>query len=111
MKPNQTDRNRAIDKLGSCPDCIFLSAVLFVISLIALVEGESISLPLLVAIGQLATLSFGSLIGLHIIFFFLKRTKIIAEPNPQKLPPQAQPPPPQPPLQQTQRPRHRCCGR
>jgi len=79
MKANERSSIRGLDKLGSCPDCIILSVFLFIMSLLVLTVGEVNSFSIMVAIGWLGSLCFGLLVGLHIVFFFLKRKKVVIE--------------------------------
>ena len=73
----------AIDNFGSCRKCIAVSLTLFALSLLVFSAGSIIKLPIVTMIGLLATTAFGSLVGLHAIFFFLKRQKVVVQ-QPQK---------------------------
>lgn len=73
------NRLTGINKLGSCQDCIILSLALLGLSLLLMGVGGITNLTIVIEIGQFASAAFGLLLSLHILFFFLKRKKLVAE--------------------------------
>jgi len=68
--------------LGACYKCITISAALLVLSLLVLGIGVIANLPLVTITGLLAAAIFGLLVGLHAVFFLLKRGKsVVYEPQ------------------------------
>jgi hypothetical protein len=66
-------------KLGLCQTCMSLSAAFLALSLLVLGLGRNIDQPVLILIGQLASIAFGILVALHTIFYFARRGKRIAQ--------------------------------
>lgn len=75
----------AAENFGTCYKCIAISMALFALSLLVLSMGAITHLAVVTVIGLLAAIAFGSLVGLHGIFFFLKRKKsVIQQPRQQR---------------------------
>jgi len=73
------NRLTGINKLGSCQDCIILSLGLLGLSLLMMGAGGITNLTIVIKLGQFASAAFGLLLGLHALFFFLKRKKPVEE--------------------------------
>jgi len=86
-----------VTKLGSCRFCINLSIVLLTLGLLVLGQGENINQPILIGIGLVTSTGFGLLVGLHALFFILKRKRLVAVRPPVR-------------VGAVQQPRRRCCG-
>lgn len=73
----------AAGNFGACYKCMSISVALLALSLLVLIAGAIVKLAVVVIIGGLATLASGALVGLHAIFFVLKRTKqmVIGQPQ------------------------------
>jgi hypothetical protein len=84
MTPN---RLKGFEKLGSCQDCIILSLALLSLSVLLMAVGGIADFKILIWIGAVACAAFVLLLGLHALFFFLKRKKLVAK-----------------------KPHHGCCG-
>ena len=71
------NRLKGIDKLGSCQDCTILSLALLGLSLLLMGLGGITNRWIVTEIGRFASVAFALLLGLHALFFFLKRRKIV----------------------------------
>jgi hypothetical protein len=101
MMEQSSDDLRGLAKLGSCQRCMIASLRFLGLSLLILSLGGIFGVQLVIVIGTLAVVALGSLVSLHVIFYLLKRKKIITV-HPLQ-------PPQQQPQQQPQR-RRGCCG-
>jgi hypothetical protein len=72
------DRIPSRDKLGACPTCMSLSVALFCLGLLVLGSGANINEPIVVMVGQLASLLFGIVVGFHAILFVARRGTLVA---------------------------------
>ena len=66
--------------LGSCPICMSVSAAFLALSLLVFGLGTTVDEPILVMVGELASVAFGILVGLHAIFYFARKREHIAQP-------------------------------
>ena len=65
----------AAENFGACYKCMAISAAFFALSLLLLSAGAVTDQGVVTFMGLVAAVAFGSLVGLHGIFFFLKRKK------------------------------------
>ena len=65
------------NKLGSCQDCTILSVGLLGLSLLIMSVAGHMNLTIVVILGILSSAAFGVLLVLHVVFFFLKRKKVV----------------------------------
>lgn len=73
------------DKMGSCQTCMGLTVAFLALSLLVLGLGTNIGQPVLIRVGQFASVGFGIWTALHAIFFFARRNKPVSQ-TPARLP-------------------------
>jgi hypothetical protein len=66
--------------VGSCPTCMSVSAAFLALSLLVFGLGTTIEEPIVAMVGELASVAFGILVGLHAIFYFARKKELIAQP-------------------------------
>jgi len=68
------------DWFGTCPTCMSLSAAFLALSLLIFGFGNTIDMPLLAAVGELASIPLGILFALHLAFYCARLAQRSAEP-------------------------------
>ncbi|MEA2879006.1 MAG: hypothetical protein QOF14_4202 [Hyphomicrobiales bacterium] len=81
----------AVENFGSCYKCITIAVALFALSTLILAAAVFANSMVAGVIGLLATAASGSLVGLHAVFFFLRKRE-------------------EPAMPQLQEHERRCCG-